>query len=57
MMTVEEAVRKVIDRCNLIGTDCDVYAVMFRYKAIRELQEAEQDEIYNVVVKALGFTW
>lgn len=57
MMTVEKAVDRVIDRCNLIGTDCDVYAVMFQYKAIRELPEAEQDEIYNDVVKSLGFTW
>lgn len=51
------AIERAIDRCNLEGTDCDVYRILYQYKAIRELPEDKVDEIYDRVTKALGFTW
>lgn len=54
-MKLEQAIERAIDRCNLIGENCDVYAVLYRYKAIRELPEKEVDAIYERVVKVLGF--
>lgn len=51
------AIEKAIDRCNLKGTDCDIYSVLYQYKAIRELSEEQIDEIYDRVAQALGFHW
>lgn len=54
---LQEAIDKAFDRCNLIGEDCDVYAVLYKYKAIRELPEDQFEEIYDKIVHDLGFTW
>ena len=54
-MKLERAIEKAIDRCNLIGVNCDVYGVLYQYKAIRELSYNEVDAIYDKVVKVLGF--
>lgn len=54
-MKLQKAIDKAIDRINLIGEDCDVYAVLYSYKAIRQLPGEEVDRIYDHVVKVLGF--
>lgn len=55
MMSLDRAVDKAIDRINLIGDECDVYSILYQYKAIRELPTEEVDKIYDYVVKVLGF--
>lgn len=55
MMTLEKAIQRCFDRCNLIGDSCDVWGMMMQYKSIRELPEAEQDQIYDDLVHGLGF--
>lgn len=54
-MTLEKAIERAFDRCNVIGEDCDIYSVLYSYKAIRELPESEIDKIYNNFAKGLGF--
>lgn len=54
-MKLEKAIQRCFDRCNLIGYDCDVWGMMMQYKAIRELPEAKQDQIYDDLVHDLGF--
>ena len=54
---LQKAIDRCFDRCNLIGINCDVYEQMMRYKAIRELPEKEQDQIYDNLVRGLGFCW
>ena len=56
-MKLEKAIDRCIDRCNLIGENCDVISVMYQYKAIRGLPEAEFYKVYDHVVHVLGFTW
>lgn len=56
-MKLEKAIERCFDQCNLIGVSCDVWGQMMRYKAIRELPEKEQDQIYNNLVRSLGFCW
>ena len=55
MMSLDKAVDRVIDRINLVGDECDVYSILYQYKAIRELPDEEVDKIYDHVVKVLGF--
>ena len=55
MMSLDGAIDRAIDRINLIGDECDVYSILYQYKAIRELPDEEVDKIYNHVVKVLGF--
>ncbi len=55
MMSLDRVVDRAIDRINLIGDECDVYSILYQYKAIRELPEEEVDKIYDYVVKVLGF--
>ena len=55
-MKLEKAIERAFDRCNLIGEDCDIYSVLYSYKAIRELPEEEIDKIYENFAKGLGFT-
>ena len=55
MMSLDRAVDRAIDRINLIGDECDVYSILYQYKAIRELPKEEVDKIYDYVVKVLGF--
>ncbi len=54
---LDRALERAFYRCNLEdGKNCDIYAVLYRYKAIRELPEAEIDRIYDQFAKGLGFT-
>ena len=55
-MTVWSASERIFHKCNLIGENCDVIAVMMQYKAVRELPEKEFDELYDYIVERLGFT-
>lgn len=57
MMKLETAISKAFDKCNLIGEDCDIYSVLFQYKAIRELPMEEIDKIYDEISEGLGFGW
>ena len=54
-MNLEKAIERAFDKCNIIGIDCDVYKVLYSYKAIRELPEKEIDAIYDRIVSGLGF--
>ena len=51
----KKAYQRIFDTCNLIGEDCDITAVMYRYKAVRELPENEFDEMYDKLATQLGF--
>lgn len=55
MMPLQKAIDRCFDRCNLIGSDCDVWGQMMRYKAIRELPEDQQEQVYDWLVHDLGF--
>lgn len=54
-MKLEKAIQKAFDRCNLIGEDCDIFSVLYQYKAIRDLPDEEIDKIYYEIAEALGF--
>lgn len=54
-MKLEKAIERAFDRCNLIGEDCDIYEVLYSYKAIRELPADEIDKIYIDIAERLGF--
>ena len=42
--------------CNLLGGESlDIYAVLYRYKALRDLPENELNEIYEQIAERLGF--
>ena len=56
-MTLDKAIEKCIDRCNLVGEDVDIQKYMYQYKAIRDLPENEFDKVYDIIAKALGFHW
>ena len=56
-MSLDKAVDRCFDRCNLIGEDCDVIAVMYKYKAIRELTQEQFDAVYDEIVERLGFCY
>jgi hypothetical protein len=55
-MKLETAIERAFNKCNLTGSDCDVYKVLYGYKAIREQSEEEIDRIYDYIVERLGFT-
>lgn len=54
-MTLEKAKQRAFDRLNIIGVNADVYAILYSYKVFREMSESELDEVYNELVKGLGF--
>ena len=54
-MTLEKAIDRCFDRCNLDGSDCDIIKYMYQYKAIRELPEKQFDEVYDELAFRLGF--
>jgi hypothetical protein len=54
-MTKEQAIERAFDTCNLIGENVDILQVIYRYKALRELQDAEIDQIYDEIADRLGF--
>ena len=56
MLKLETAILRCFDRCNLDlekDEDC-VIKYMFQYKAIRELPQAEFDEVYENLTLSLG---
>lgn len=55
MLSLDKAIQRAFDRCNLAGEDCDIYGILYQYKAIRELPENEIDNIYDQLAKDLGF--
>ena len=57
VMKLDKAIDRAIDRCNLIGDNCDIYSVLYSYKAIRDLPDDEIEKIYDRIVKILGFCW
>ena len=59
MMKLDRAIQRAFDRCNLEGEDCDIYSILYQYKAIRELPDEKIDEIYEDMAVNLGFclTW
>ena len=54
-MKLEKAIQRCFDRCNLIGEDCDIYSIMYQYKAIRDLPEDRFEAVYNEIAEGLGF--
>lgn len=56
-MKKETAIEKAFKKANLIGEDADLYAVIYSYKVLRELPEAEIEEIYDDLADRLGFHW
>ena len=56
-MTLEKAIERCFDRCNIDGADCDIIKRMYQYKAIRDLSEPEFDAVYNDLAERLGFMW
>ena len=55
MLSLEVAKQRVFDKCNLEGEDTDIYNHMFKYKAIRDLIDSQQEIIYNETATQLGF--
>lgn len=56
MMTLEKAIQRAFDRCNLEdGANCDIYRIIYQYKAIRDLPDEEIDKIYDDLAERLGF--
>ena len=56
-LTLQQAIDRAFDRCNLIGEECDIYSVIYKYKVIREQPDEVIDQIYNDIAKRLGFIW
>lgn len=54
-MSKEKALQRAFDQLNIIGVNADIYEVLYSYKVFREMGESELDEIYNQLVKSLGF--
>ena len=54
-MKLEKAIERAFDRCNLIGIGCDIYEILYSYKAIRELPQDDIDALYEEFAKGLGF--
>lgn len=57
MLTLNKAIDRCIDRCNLVGEDVDIYKYMYQYKAIRDLPDDEFEKVYDTIAKSLGFNW
>ena len=56
-LTLQQAIDRAFDRCNLIGEDCEIYEVLYSYKVIRDLPDEEIDKIYDDIAHDLGFMW
>lgn len=54
-MSLSKAIQKAKDTCNLIGKDVEIYSVMYRYKAIRELDDEAFEAVYDEIAEYLGF--
>lgn len=57
MMSLEKAIQRAFDRCNLEGEDCEIYNILYQYKAIRELPQEEFEAVYDQIAEDLGFCW
>lgn len=55
-MTIEQAKERIFDKCNLIGENVNIWDYIYKYKATRELDDAQQEEIYDDIAVRLGFT-
>ena len=55
MMSLEKAIQRAFDRCNLEGEDCEIYNVLYQYKAIRDLPDDKIEAIYDEFARDLGF--
>lgn len=55
MMSLEKAIQRAFDRCNLEGEDCEIYNILYQYKAIRELPKEEFEAVYDQIAEDLGF--
>lgn len=55
MLSLEKAIERAFDRCNIEGYDCEIYKYLYAYKAIRELPQAEIEALYDRFAKGLGF--
>ena len=49
-MTLEKANERCFDRCNIDGSDCDIIKRMNQYKAIRDLPDAEFDDMVQRLI-------
>ena len=54
---IENLIEKCFHECNLIGADCDIYEVLFKYKTFYTMEENELDEIYEELADRLGFKY
>ena len=54
-LTLQQAIDRAFDRCNLIGEECDIYSVIYKYKVIREQPDEVIDQIYEDLADRLGF--
>lgn len=52
---IKRSIDFAYNKCNLYGSDVDVYSVIRRYKNLNELDEESIDEIYDYIVKGLCF--
>lgn len=46
--TLEQAIERAFDRCNLEGEDSDIYNQMYKYKAIRDKMAEANTEVVIV---------
>lgn len=53
-MKLDKAIDKCFDKCNLIGEEVDIFEVMMKYKAIRDVPD-QWDAIYDDIAFRLGF--
>lgn len=54
-LTLEQAIQRAFDKCNLIGEDCEIYDVLYSYKVIYQQPDEVIDQIYDEIAEALGF--
>lgn len=56
---VEAAVDRLFDRINLMADpeSVEVWSMMMRVKAIRDLPYDQQEEVYDDITSRLGFRW
>lgn len=54
-MKLDKAIQRAYDRLNIIGENADVYSVLYDYKVFREMDAHSLDNVYDLLVKALGF--
>lgn len=56
---VEAAVDRLFDRINLMADpeSVEVWSMMMRIKAIRELPYDQQEAVYDDITNRLGFRW